>query len=149
VVPEPVIKVVGAAIISGGNLLCAQRNKPAELQGKWEFPGGKIEELETPEQALAREITEELGCHIRVGDLLAKSQYNYESQQVELAVYICELVEGEPQPTEHKELRWQPISALKALDWAPADREAVNILIAGFYPQYQSDQEQEDAKSLV
>lgn len=125
---QRLIRVVGAAIMRDGTVLCAQRGCTKSLAGYWEFPGGKIEVHETPQQALQREIEEELRCEITVGHELCTTRYAYDFGTIELTTFLCHLTEGEPHLTEHREVRWLSPDHLHELDWAPADREAVRLL---------------------
>lgn len=125
---QRLIRVVGAAIMRDGTVLCAQRGSTKSLAGYWEFPGGKIEVHETPQQALQREIEEELRCEITVGHELCTTRYAYDFGTIELTTFLCHLTEGEPRLTEHREVRWLSPNHLHELDWAPADREAVGLL---------------------
>ena len=122
------IRVVGAAIMRDGAILCAQRGDGRSLAGYWEFPGGKIEAHETPQQALEREIEEELRCGVTVGRKLCTTQYAYDFGTIELTTFLCHLVHGEPHLTEHREVRWLSPDHLHELNWAHADREAVGLL---------------------
>jgi 8-oxo-dGTP diphosphatase len=117
--------VVGAVIVTDGLVLCAQRGADGELPLRWEFPGGKVEADESARDALQREVDEELRCRVRVGDQLERTTHAYEFATVTLTTYYCELLEGEPQATEHAELRWVRPADLAHLDWAPADIPAV------------------------
>ncbi|MBJ7331403.1 MAG: (deoxy)nucleoside triphosphate pyrophosphohydrolase [Solirubrobacteraceae bacterium] len=119
------IEVVGAVIVRDGSVLCAQRGPSAALPYLWEFPGGKVEPDESPRDALEREISEELRCRVRVGDQVERTTYAYDFATITLTTYYCELVGGEPQPTEHAEVRWVAPQDLEDLDWAPADVPAV------------------------
>ena len=121
-----VIDVVGAAIVRGGSVLCVQRGEGRALAGKWEFPGGKIESGESPEQALVREIREELLCDINVGECVGTCRFAYDFGTVILTVYLCRLVSGTPQLTEHRAMKWVKAADMPALDWAPADIDIVN-----------------------
>lgn len=125
---QRLIRVVGAAIMRDGTVLCAQRGSTKSLAGYWELPGGKIEVHETPQQALQREIEEELRCEITVGHELCTTRYAYDFGTIELTTFLCHLTEGEPHLTEHREVRWLSPDHLHELDWAPADREAVGLL---------------------
>ncbi|MDF7640551.1 (deoxy)nucleoside triphosphate pyrophosphohydrolase [Bifidobacterium sp. ESL0784] len=122
------LQVVGAAIRRGGAILCAQRGPSKSLAGYWEFPGGKIESGETPEQALQREIKEELLCDIEVDQKICSIQQQYDFGTIELTTFLCSLTSGEPSLTEHTQLRWIPQSKLATLDWAPADRKTAQNL---------------------
>ena len=122
------INVVGAAIVRDGKVLCAQRGEPRALAGKWEFPGGKIEEGESPEAALVRELREELKCEVDVTGFVCTTPQEYDFGTVVLSTYLCSLVSGEPQLTEHQQTRWLAPEQMPELDWAPADLEAVGII---------------------
>lgn len=126
---EKPLRVVGAAIQHNNMILCAQRGANKSLAGYWEFPGGKIEVGETPQQALRREIQEELHCKITVGKLLCKTVQHYDFGDIELSTYHCTLNEGEtPQRTEHRQLQWMQPDRLDELDWATADIKAMQQL---------------------
>ena len=124
------IRVVGAAIFKDGHMLCARRGPGRSLAGFWEFPGGKIEPNETPQEALRREIAEELHCSVHVCKEIVTSEYHYDFGTVRLSVFHCTLDNSEPQRTEHAELRWLLPSQLHSLEWTPADEEAVRIIAA-------------------
>jgi len=119
------IHVVGAVIIENGKILCAQRGNTKALAHKWEFPGGKIEEGETPQEALKREINEEMKCIVEIGDAIETTIYEYDFGFVHLSTFYCSLIQGEPILTEHIEIRWLSSEELDTLDWAPADIPAV------------------------
>ena len=116
------IHVVGAAIVRGGRCLATQRGPGMRLPGKWEFPGGKVEAGEEPRAALAREVGEELGLEIAVGDLLGTGRAVAGELAVRLDVYLATLVGGELRLSEHGDARWVGAADLDALDWAEADR---------------------------
>lgn len=123
------LKVVGAAIINSNNeVLCAQRGYGA-LADKWEFPGGKIEKGETDQQALVREIKEELDIEIEVCDSIKEVYNEYENFNVVLRVYKCKHLSGAIHDTEHKSLKWLKISDIETLDWAEADKPVVKALL--------------------
>ena len=124
------IQVVGAAIVRNGKVLCAQRGLGKSLAGYWEFPGGKIEPHETPEEALRREIHEELLCTVEVDRRICESRQPYDFGTVVLTTFLCQLADGTPQLTEHQQLQWLAPSNILSLDWAPADRETASQIAA-------------------
>lgn len=124
------IKVVGAIIIENGKILCAQRGNEKALPNLWEFPGGKIEADETPQEALSREIAEELMIEVEVQpDVFKETIYDYDFGRVHLTTFICYLKKGRPRLTEHHQVRWIAPKYLNLVDWAPADIPAVEKLI--------------------
>ncbi|MEV5001503.1 (deoxy)nucleoside triphosphate pyrophosphohydrolase [Nocardioides sp. LML1-1-1.1] len=127
---RPQLEVVGAVIVRDARVLCAQRGPDGSLAGRWEFPGGKVEDGESAPDALAREIDEELRCTVDVGDPIATTRYDDGRVVVVLTTYWCTLTSGEPQRTEHAELRWVVPEELGDLDWAPADVPAVEVVTA-------------------
>lgn len=125
------ISVVGAVIVRDGEILCAQRG-PGTLQGMWEFPGGKIEPGETPQDALEREIDEELRCRVEVGDHVETTTHEYDFGVVTLTTFYCCLIVGEPKLTGHSALMWRAPHDLETLKWAPADVPAVRRIRSNF-----------------
>jgi 8-oxo-dGTP diphosphatase len=123
------IDVVGAVMLRKGSILCAQRGPLGALAGLWEFPGGKIEHGESPRAALEREIGEELECVIAVGDELTTTTHAYEFGDVTLTTFWCVILSGTPKLTEHSSVRWLPPGDLGALNWAPADIPAVQLIV--------------------
>lgn len=122
------IYVVGAVIIKNGKILCAQRSENTSLPNLWEFPGGKIEDGETPEEALRREIVEELDCNITVKDKVEHTVYEYDFGTVHLTTYLCYLLNDAPVLLEHQAIKWLNPKELHTLEWAPADIPAINKL---------------------
>lgn len=121
------IAVVGAVILDGDRIFCTQRG-PGSLAGYWEFPGGKIEANELPEEALKREILEELDCIIAVGESVTKTTYEYDFAVVTMTTYRCSLVAGAPTLSEHTDAKWLLPSELDAVEWAPLDLPTVSLL---------------------
>ncbi|WP_067726909.1 (deoxy)nucleoside triphosphate pyrophosphohydrolase [Oceanobacillus damuensis] len=124
------IHVVGAVIIKENKILCAQRGPDKSLPYLWEFPGGKIEAGETPQDALKREINEEMHCEIEIGEQVEHTVYEYDFGIVHLTTYKCKLLEGNPVLTEHAAIKWLPSKELPSLEWAPADIPAIEKLTA-------------------
>ena len=120
-IEKPVINVVGGAIIDEhGNVLCAQRGY-GPLIGKWEFPGGKVKNGETDQEALIREIKEELNIKVEVQNFIDESSVEYKDKKINLKVYKCRHVAGEINDTEHQSLKWMKAEDMEMLDWAEAD----------------------------
>lgn len=111
-----------------GKILAARRGPSKSLPGLWEFPGGKIEPGETAEEALLREITEELRCDVEVKNYITTTEYEYSFGTVSLSTYYVELKGADPELTEHTEIRWLAPSELFDVEWAPADIPAVELL---------------------
>ncbi len=113
------VLVVGAAVVRHGRVLATRRTNPPEAAGKWEFPGGKVEVGEQPEEAVVREIREELGCEVRVTGMLAGAQDVKPGYTLRVAV--AELAGGEPVPHEHDALRWLGPEELDQVAWLAPD----------------------------
>ena len=92
-----------------------------EYKGQWEFPGGKVESGETPQQALVREIQEELATKIRVGDLVTTIEYDYPSFHLSMDCFWCEVAEGELKLLEAEDAKWLTRDQLYSVTWLPAD----------------------------
>lgn len=122
------LEVVCALIERDGKVLVAKRAAGGPTGGKWEFPGGKIKACETPEQAVCREIVEELTCLVRPKRRLKSSFHVYPEFSISLLPIVCEIIEGEPSAIEHAEIRWVVSSRLDSLDWADADRPIVETI---------------------
>ncbi|GGC69164.1 (deoxy)nucleoside triphosphate pyrophosphohydrolase [Hoyosella rhizosphaerae] len=114
-------EVAAAALTQNGRLLIAQRTYPPELAGLWELPGGKVDEGETPETALSRELEEELGILCSVGSRLG-SEVLLDHRYV-LRAYRVVLLDGCPAAHEHSAIRWIELDELDAIDWVAHDRE--------------------------
>lgn len=120
---EPIV-VVGAALLSEGRLLAARRSAPPELAGRWELPGGKVKPGEPPEQALVRELREELGVEAKSAERVP-GEWPVGPGYV-LRVWITHLLSGEPRPLEdHDELRWLNADEVWDVEWLDQDVPAV------------------------
>ncbi len=115
------IRVACAIIENEGKVLCTQRNSYMSLPLKWEFPGGKIEDGESPEDCLKRELIEEIGVEVSVIRPLSQITHQYLTFTVTLYPFICRIIHGEISLREHKALIWLPPERLNELDWAEAD----------------------------
>jgi 8-oxo-dGTP diphosphatase len=124
-----VVHVVAAAIVRGSTCLVGKRRENDSLAGRWEFPGGKVEPEEHPEQALQREIREELGTSIRIVRPVGRGTAVGSSRTILLDVYLARLTGQEPRALEHQDLRWVAESELVRLDLAPADLFALDEVI--------------------
>lgn len=124
------ITVVGAILVEDGKILCAQRGESKSLAYLWEFPGGKIESGESPQEALIRELKEELLIEVDVqSEKFEETSYQYDFGVVNLTTFICLLKKGTPQLTEHIAVKWLEPKELDQLEWAPADVPAVEKLM--------------------
>ncbi|WP_371372773.1 8-oxo-dGTP diphosphatase MutT [Sporomusa aerivorans] len=127
------IEVTAAIIQHKENILIARRPPGDPLAGKWEFPGGKIEPGETPEECLRREIKEELSIGIVVGDFFAESIYNYPAKTIRLYAFWSAWLSGEIELRSHDTVEWVNIEDLKKFDFAPADIPFINKLQGNSY----------------
>ncbi len=125
------ITVVAAVIEHKGKYLCVQRgiNKYDYISKKWEFPGGKVEAEESPENALIREIQEELAMEINELNFLITVEHTYPDFRLTMHTYLCKSEQTTPTLTEHLEYTWQSASDMNHLDWAAADLPIVEQLI--------------------
>ena len=116
-----IVKVVAAIIINNKQILATQRGY-GEFKDGWEFPGGKIELGETPQEALEREIKEELDTEIEVGDYLQTVEYDYPSFHLSMYCFFCTIKSGELVLKEHEAAKWLTVENLDSVDWLPADK---------------------------
>ena len=123
------IEVVAAILHRDGAYFATQRGY-GEFEGMWEFPGGKIEPDESPEDALKREIQEELGIDITIDKFLCTTEYDYPSFHLTMHCYICSIEAGEIVLREHKSARWLTTETLNNVEWLPADKELLEKLRA-------------------
>lgn len=119
---------VVAAVIKDNNRIFATQRGYGEFKDMWEFPGGKIEAGETPQDALKREILEELAVVIDVGNLITTVEYDYPEFHLSMQCYYCRIEEGEIVLKEHEAARWLEKGELDSVNWLPADREIVEML---------------------
>ncbi len=112
---------VAAAVIRDNNRIFATARGYGAFKGKWEFPGGKIEMGETSQEALKREIMEELATEIKVGDLIDTIEYDYPDFHLTMECFWCEVVNGGLELKEHEAARWLMREELYNVEWLPAD----------------------------
>ena len=123
--------VCGVIRDKNGKVLACRRAADRHLGGLWEFPGGKVEEGEDPREALARELSEELGIVVKVGDRFdAVVEWTDGVVRIRLSGYLCEIEEGKAEPLEHEEIRWCGRAELPGMDWAKADLPILDELLA-------------------
>jgi mutator protein MutT len=125
---KKIIGVSAALVFRAGKLLITQRHAGAHLGGLWEFPGGKREVGETFEQCLVREIREELGVKISVGELFEEICHDYPEKSVHLKFFICQLLSGEPQPLDCAAVKWIEKAELAAHEFPAADARLLEKL---------------------
>ena len=122
--------VTAAILIKEDKILIAKRSSADRLAGKWEFPGGTVEDGETPEQCLKREMKEEFDIDVTVGDYFSESTYSYSHGQIRLLAYKTYWIAGDMQSKVHDDYQWVRITELSNYDLAPADipiaREVMN-----------------------
>ena len=121
------IEVVAAIIIHNDQIFATQRGY-GEFKDGWEFPGGKMEPGETPQQALIREIQEELDTEIEVGSLVETVEYDYPNFHLTMHCFLCTIRSGELVLKEHEAAKWLTREELDSVDWLPADVKVVEKL---------------------
>ncbi|MGN0909654.1 MAG: (deoxy)nucleoside triphosphate pyrophosphohydrolase [Succinivibrio sp.] len=127
-----VVRVAAAAIVSGGRFLAARRRLGKRFALMWEFPGGKLEEGETYEQACVREIREELDCAVVPVRAIESVEHDYDTFHLSMKLFMCSLPEGERPAliqSEHAGLIWADANDAMSLDWVPADREHIPAVL--------------------
>jgi len=115
-----------------GRYLACQRPDGKHLAGLWEFPGGKVEQGESPQQALIRELQEELGITVQVGRPFAPVTYDYKTVIIRLLPFLCEIGEGAPHAHEHSALEWCAMEDFPKLPWAEADLPILAEIVKDF-----------------
>ena len=121
------IEVVAAVLVRDGRVFATQRGY-GEFKDKWEFPGGKVEAGESREEALRREIREELDAEIAVGKLLCTVEYDYPAFHLTMHCYLCSVVSETLVLKEHESARWLSADGLESVDWLPADIQVIPII---------------------
>ena len=128
------IEVVAAIIVRDGRIFATQRGY-GEWKDWWEFPGGKIEPGESTEDALKREIREELATEIEVDELLTTVEYDYPKFHLTMHCYLCTIIWGDWSLLEHEDARWLAIDELDSVKWLPADKDVIEKLSTTFAMQ--------------
>lgn len=129
-VQKPIIQVVGGVVVnSDGQILACRRAPNQVMAGDWEFPGGKVDAGESNEQALKRELHEELGIEVDVGELIGSVEHQYSSMIVKLSFYSCKTEASDFSMRVHDEIRWVDEDEANQLNWLPADVEFVAKLV--------------------
>ncbi|MBR6950759.1 MAG: (deoxy)nucleoside triphosphate pyrophosphohydrolase [Oscillospiraceae bacterium] len=121
------VRVAAAVLLKDGRVFATQRGY-GPYRDWWEFPGGKIEKGETPEEALRREIREELDTEIRVGELFEEVEYDYPDFHLSMKCFLADVISGHLVLREHEDARWLPPERLDDVQWLPADLSVVDRL---------------------
>lgn len=122
------IQVTAAIIQRDGKLLICQRPIGKHCELLWEFPGGKIESGETPEECLIRECREELDCTVEIEQAVQEIKYEYSDITVNVHFYLCKLLDGEPSCIEHNDIKWHTLDEIAELTLCPADKILLNFV---------------------
>lgn len=134
------IRVVAAVIRAvngdGKQMIFATQRGYGEFRGGWEFPGGKIEDGETPQEALKREIIEELETEIKVGDLIDTIEYDYTTFHLSMDCFWAEIVSGDLILKEHEAAKWLTMENLNSVEWLPADVTLIDKIASTVYEKY-------------
>lgn len=130
--PKPVIRVVCALIENGGKLLAVRRKRGEKMEGRWEFPGGKVEKGEAPVQSITREIKEELSLLIYPHRQLPTIVHEYPGFIIHLIPFHCYWREGLIHLRVHDKLIWAPISELDDMLWSEADHKVVREIVSQY-----------------
>ena len=128
------IVVVAAIIVRDGRIFATQRGY-GDWKDWWEFPGGKIEPGESTEDALKREIREELATEIEVDELLTTVEYDYPKFHLTMHCYLCTIISGDLSLLEHEDARWLALDELDCVKWLPADKDVIEKLSTTFAMQ--------------
>ena len=120
------VRVV-AAVIRDNNRIFATQRGYGDLKGGWEFPGGKIEKGETPQEALKREICEELDTEILVGELIDTIEFDYPTFHLSMDCFWCEVVKGDLVLKEHEAAKWLNKNTIDEVEWLPADVTLIDV----------------------
>ena len=121
------VQVAAAIIVDDGKIFATQRGY-GKFKDGWEFPGGKIEQGETPQQAVMREIMEELDTEIEVGELFYTVEYDYPDFHLTMYCFFCTIISGDLVLKEHEAAKWLTKETLDSIDWLPADIELIEKL---------------------
>ena len=121
-----VAAVIKATNENGEPIIFATQRGYGDFKGGWEFPGGKIEEGETPQEALKREIMEELDTEISVGELIDTVEYDYPTFHLSMDCFWCEIIKGDFVLKEHEAAMWLDEESISSVNWLPADKELIN-----------------------
>jgi len=132
---KPLLHVACAIIEHQGRVLAAQRSENMNLPLKWEFPGGKLQAGETPEECLIREVREELAVGIGIGPALPVATHAYPDFTVTLYPFVCSLHDGEMNLHEHRAVRWMEPERMNELEWAEADLPVIAEYLSRRHPE--------------